>query len=128
MAKKKETIERDVHDGGVPMLAASEPRGEAAGPEDALGLGPKRGDYSGRVGGADYNPHTVVAVEHDDGEGGVTVEQVAVAQKPLVDNVGDEVGLKGGVDTHTDRAAAESSGNIKGGSGSSSGSDSGSSS
>ncbi len=110
MAKKKETIERDAHDGGVPMLPAGDPRSEPVGPEDALGLGPKRGDYSDRLGGSDYNPHTVVAVEHVDDEGGVTVEQVMVDQKSLAGEVGDEPGMKGGVDSHSDRAAAEKAG------------------
>ncbi len=111
MAKKnQETIGRDAHDGGVPMIPATEPRSEPTGPEDALGLGPKRGDYSARLGGSDYNPHTVVAVEHVDDEGGVTVEQVMVPQKDLASEVGDEPGLKGGVDTHVDKAAAEAVG------------------
>lgn len=126
MAKTDKTIERDAHDGGVPMLPATEPRSEPTGPEDALGLGPKRGDYSNRLGGSDYNPHTVVAVEHVDDEGGVTVEQVSVDQKALAGEIGDEPGLKGGVDTHTDEAAAKASGNIKGASSSESGSSSGS--
>jgi hypothetical protein len=133
MAKNTKVIDRDPHDGGVPMLPATNPRDEPAGPEDALGLGPKRGDYTDRLGGSSYNPHTVVAVEHVDDEGGVEVEQVSVPQKELAANIGDEPGLKGGVDTHTDQLAAEnfstrSSSGSGSGKGSGSGSGSGSSS
>jgi hypothetical protein len=110
MAKKNQNIERDAHDGGVPMIPATEPRGEASGPEDAFGVGPKRGDYSKRLGGSDYNPHTVVPVEHMDEDGGITVQQVMVDQKALAEEIGDEPGLKGGVDTHTDKAAADAAG------------------
>ena len=46
---------RDAGDVGVPMLQGdpSEPQG----PEDALGEGPKRGDYTNRIGGPEYHPH-----------------------------------------------------------------------
>lgn len=115
MASKKNYLERDAHDGGVPMLESSDPRAETAGPEDALGLGPKRGDYTNRVGDSTYHPHTVVAVEGVDENGEPTVEQVSVPQKPLAEEIGDEVGLKGGVDTHSDQALGESLGNAKSG-------------
>lgn len=107
---KKEYAERDVHDQGVPMLKSSDPRAESVGPEDALGLGPKRGDYTNRVGDSTYHPHTVVAVEGVDENGDPTVTQVNVPQKPLAEEIGDEVGLKGGVDTHSDQAAGENIG------------------
>ncbi len=45
----------DPTDLGVPMLPGSPT--EKACPEDALGDTPTRGDYSGRLGGADYKPH-----------------------------------------------------------------------
>lgn len=80
--------EKDVHDLGVPMLAGSP--NEPQGPEDALGPGPKRGDYAGRVGGSQYQPHTVVL----NSEG----QTVSVPQKPFVKDVGDAPG-KGGVET-----------------------------
>jgi hypothetical protein len=111
MAKKdQKTIERNVHDGGVPMLPATNPRDERVGPEDALGAGATRGDYRGRIGPSDYHPHTVVAIEHTDDEGNVEIETVLVDQKALADDVGDEPGLKGGVDTHTDADAAKAAG------------------
>jgi hypothetical protein len=47
---------RDSGDLGVPMLPGE--ADEPIGPEDALGPGPKRGDYTDRVGPAHYHPHT----------------------------------------------------------------------
>jgi len=93
--KSTQNVDRgDPTDLGVPMLPgdASEP----AGPEDALGPGPKRGDYSQRIGPADYHPHQVVPVEDPkDGEPVVRV----VAQRVRAKDRGDEAGLKGGVET-----------------------------
>jgi hypothetical protein len=74
------TTRDDALDLGVPMLPGSPD--EPVGPEDALGPGPKRGDYSDRLGGSGYLPH----------EGGTP-------QRPRVENVGDAEGLKGGVET-----------------------------
>jgi hypothetical protein len=71
---------RDAGDLGVPMLAGQPD--EPIGPEDALGAGPKRGDYSDRIGPATYHPHT-----------GTT------PQRPNVEDIGDAPSLKGGVDT-----------------------------
>jgi hypothetical protein len=48
------TTRDDPLDAGVPMTQG-DPR-EPIGPEDALGPGPKRGDYSGRI---DAGPHLV---------------------------------------------------------------------
>jgi len=79
-SSKDSTIDRDPADLGVPMLPGSP--GEPVGPEDALGEGPKRGDYSDRLGGESYDPH-----------------QGNEAQRPRVDDVGDEAGKKGGVET-----------------------------
>jgi hypothetical protein len=81
-------------DVGVPMLPGdpSEPQG----PEDALGPGPKRGDYRDRVGGSDYHPHEVsrrpVAAP---GEPAAT----AVPQRPRAEDIGESPGRKGGVST-----------------------------
>lgn len=88
------TTRDDVTDLGVPMLPGSPD--EPQGPEDALGPGPKRGDYTGRVGPENYQPHRVVAVpDAKPGEPTVRVE----AQRPLASNIGDERGRKGGVGT-----------------------------
>lgn len=113
----KNDIERDAHDHGVPMLPASEARSEPTGPEDALGFGPKRGDYTNRLGGSAYNPHTVVSVEQEDEDGNPTTNFVDVPQKPLASNRGDETGVKGGHGTHTDAAAAEAAQKARSGSG-----------
>lgn len=83
------TTRDDGLDAGVPMLPGSPD--EPVGPEDALGPGPKRGDYSTRVGPGEYQPHQ--AVKQPDGT--VRLEP----QRPRVENIGDESGAKGGVDT-----------------------------
>ena len=82
------TTKDDGDDLGVDMLPGdgSEPQG----PEDALGPGPKRGDYRDRLGGSSSDPHEIVA--DDDGV-------QAVPQKPRAEEIGDEAGLKGGVET-----------------------------
>lgn len=88
--KHRKTVEKnDPLDLGVPMLAGDP--SEPVGPEDALGVGPKRGDYTNRIGGSAYHPHTTV--KNDDG----SVE--VVAQRPRAQNIGDEAGKKGGVQT-----------------------------
>lgn len=74
------TTRDDAGDLGVPMLPGSPD--EPQGPEDALGEGKKRGDYSQRIGDSNYHPH--------DG---------SQAQRPRTDEVGDEKGKKGGVET-----------------------------
>lgn len=83
------TTRDDATDLGVPMLPGD--GSEPVGPEDALGPGPKRGDYSQRLGDAYYRPHQVT--RNDDGE------VVVVDQAPLASEQGEEKGLKGGVDT-----------------------------
>jgi hypothetical protein len=82
------TTRDDSHDSGAPMLQGdpSEPQG----PEDAFGEGSKRGDYRELV--DNTRPHYEVK---PDGE--------VVHQNPLVEDIGDEPGLKGGVDTAPDR-------------------------
>jgi len=75
-----QTTRSDKNDLGVPMLPGTGK--ERQGPEDALGEGPKRGDYTGRLGGEAYHPH----------EG-------TTAQKPRAEEIGDVPGRKGGVET-----------------------------
>jgi len=86
------TTRDDALDAGVPMLPGdpSEPQG----PEDALGIGPKRGDYSGRVGSADYQPHQSVPVR--DAKPGEPTARLE-AQRPRAEDIGDEKGVKGGL-------------------------------
>jgi hypothetical protein len=98
MAEQKKTQDvttrDDATDLGVPMLAGDP--SEPIGPEDALGPGPKRGDYSKRVGPADYNPHQVVPVDDPkDGEANVQV----VDQRERASDQGEVKGVKGGVET-----------------------------
>lgn len=73
------TTRDDATDLGVPMLQGdpSEPQG----PEDALGDGPKRGDYTERL-GEGYHPHAG-----------------SEPQRPNAADRGDEKGRKGGVET-----------------------------
>lgn len=88
------TTRDDTTDLGVKMLPGDP--NEPVGPEDALGVGPKRGDYTGRLGDAYYQPHQSVPVENPKpGEPTVRVE----AQAPRAENIGDEKGEKGGVTT-----------------------------
>ena len=88
------TTRDDALDLGVPMVAGSPD--EPVGPEDALGVGPKRGDYSQRIGPDNYHPHeTVVVPDAKEGEPRFRIE----AQRPRVADVGDEKGKKGGVNT-----------------------------
>jgi hypothetical protein len=85
------TTRDDATDVGVPMLPGDP--SEPVGPEDALGLGPKRGDYSDRIGPAGYNPTETRRVQGaDDGEATARVE----AQRPRAEDIGDERGVKGG--------------------------------
>ena len=78
-----ETTRDDRLDLGVPMLQGD--GSERVGPEDALGKGPKRGDYRNRLGGDGYNPH----------EGNAP-------QRPRAEKRGDVKGKKGGVETTDD--------------------------
>jgi hypothetical protein len=88
------TTRDDATDLGVPMLPG-DPK-ERQGPEDALGSGPKRGDYRNRIGSTAYQPHEIVPVEDaKPGEATVRVE----AQRPRAEEIGDEKGKKGGVET-----------------------------
>ena len=93
MAEKKDTATRDdALDPGVPMLAgdASEP----AGPEDALGSGKKRGDYSKVIGHQEFYA-SVPNPDHDPSDPN-SPASVLVHQNPLVEQRGDDKGVKGG--------------------------------
>jgi hypothetical protein len=94
------TTRDDATDMGVPMLPGD--GSEPVGPEDALGPGPKRGDYSQRLGETNYQPHEVrPRSDAKDGEPQVEV----VAQAPRAAEQGDVAGRKGGVDTSEDDAS-----------------------
>lgn len=97
------TTRDDLLDQGVTMLPGD--AREPVGPEDALGVGQKRGDYRERVLG---EPHESVAVEYDedpyvrDGDGNILDAKPTarlVAQKPRTEQIGDESRAKGGVTT-----------------------------
>jgi hypothetical protein len=90
------TTKDDALDLGVPMLEGSPD--EPQGPEDALGPGPKRGDYSERVGDSYYHPHTTVEVPAKDRKVG-EAHTVVVDQRPNASEQGEEAGKKGGVET-----------------------------
>ena len=90
------TTRDDVLDLGVPMLPGSPD--EPVGPEDALGIGPKRGDYRDRIGPNNYHPHQTVPVKDaKPGEANVKL----VAQRPMADDIGEVAGVKGGTDPYT---------------------------
>jgi hypothetical protein len=86
------TTRSDALDSGAPMLAgdASEP----VGPEDALGSGPKRGDYSKLIGNQQF--HAAVPNPNHDASDPNSPRTVLVHQNPLVEQRGDEKGVKGG--------------------------------
>lgn len=88
------TTRDDLHDAGVPMLPgdASEPQG----PEDAFGIGPKRGDYTGRVrSGESYVSEAIPAKERTPGG---PISRL-VPQFPRAAEIGEVAGEKGGVTT-----------------------------
>lgn len=87
------TTRDDALDAGVPMLPGSPD--EPVGPEDALGIGPKRGDYTGRVGPEGYQPHQSVPVPAKDRKPGGPTARLE-AQRPRTADIGDEAGVKGG--------------------------------
>lgn len=85
------TTRDDATDLGVPMLPGSPD--EPQGPEDALGVGPTRGDYRNRIVG---EPHEVVPIpDAAPGERSARVE----AQRLRANDIGDVPGKKGGVNT-----------------------------
>lgn len=88
------TTRDDKTDLGVPMLPGSGK--ERVMPEDALGEGDKRGDYTQRLGDANYRPHETVKIEGaKPGEAQVEV----IPQAPRTEQIGDVEGVKGGVET-----------------------------
>jgi len=86
------TTRDDALDSGAPMIQgdASEP----VGPEDALGSGPKRGDYSKLIGNLQHAA-AVVNPNYDASDPN-SPRTVLVEQNPLVEQRGDEKGVKGG--------------------------------
>lgn len=88
------TTRDDLLDQGVPMLQGDP--SEPVGPEDAAGEGPKRGDYRARI-APDGKEHYESVPIDDPEPGGPTAR--LVHQNPRADDIGDEAGLKGGVDT-----------------------------
>jgi len=88
--------DRDALNMGVPMADEVDPRDEPTGPEDALGEGPTRGDYSDRIGPSNYHPHQVVpGAQREDG----SFEPVIQAQRDFVEQGSTPAGKKGGVDS-----------------------------
>lgn len=98
-------IERPADDPGVPIIEGNP--GEPQGPEDALGQGVKRGDYSDRqpedTAHFEGQPTGAVAgTQVVNGDGGIDNEPVAelVHQNPRAGQVGvPTAGTKGGVDS-----------------------------
>lgn len=107
MASKKEdtaehsvggvTTRDDALDSGAPMLPGDP--SEPTGPEDALGSGKKRGDYSEWV---DRRYTASVPNPNRDPEDPSSPASVIVEQSPLVEQRGDEKGVKGGTHPLTD--------------------------
>lgn len=99
------TTRDDLLDAGVPMVAGQPD--EPVGPEDALGLGPKRGDYTGRIAsGPSLRVEQIAEADRDtddNGEPGPTAQLVAADSD--VGNIGDADG-KGGVTTAEAQATA----------------------
>lgn len=87
------TTRDDAKDLGVPMMAGD--LSEPTGPEDALGSGKKRGDYSDRQpeNSAHYAAVVNPAYDRDDPN---SPRSVLVHQNPLVEQRGDDKGVKGG--------------------------------
>jgi hypothetical protein len=88
------TTRDDATDVGVPMLQGDP--SERQGPEDALGVGPKRGDYRARLARTDVIHHETRPVENAKAGEPTVVNE---AQEPRAEDIGDAKGQKGGVDT-----------------------------
>lgn len=89
-----QTTRSDASDLGVPMLPGDP--NEPVGPEDALGPGPKRGDYRNRIGPANYNPsHTRPATDAKPGDPTIEV----LDQRAATEDIGEVAKKKGGVDS-----------------------------
>ena len=96
------TTRDDALDLGVPMLPGDP--SEPTGPEDALGVGPKRGDYSSRIGPDNYQPHEVAPASAADIADPLKPSVRVVPQRPRVADRGDEKGVKGGTHPLADEA------------------------
>lgn len=98
MADKKTvegtTTRDDALDSGVPMLKGDP--SEPAGPEDALGGGKRRGDYSAVIGNQEFYA-SVPNPDHDPTDP-TSPASVLVHQNPLVEQRGDDKGKKGGTE------------------------------
>jgi len=92
------TTRDDALDSGAPMLQGD--RSEPVGPEDALGSGPKRGDYSKLIGPLQHAA-AVVNPDYDPADPN-SPRTVLVHQNPLVEQRGDEKGKKGGTNPLSD--------------------------
>jgi len=94
------TTRDDALDSGAPMLPgqASEP----VGPEDALGSGDKRGDYSQLIGDRQFSA-SVANPDHDPADP-ASPRTILVHQNPLVAQRGDDKGVKGGTHPLSDEA------------------------
>lgn len=86
------TTRDDALDSGVPMLAGDP--SEPTGPEDALGSGKKRGDYSKVVGNLEHYA-SVPNPDYDPSDPD-SPASILVHQNPLVEDRGEEAGVKGG--------------------------------
>ncbi len=86
------TTRDDALDSGAPMLAGDP--SEPVGPEDALGSGRKRGDYRELIGDRRYQA-SVSNPNHDPADP-TSPRAVLVDQNPLVEQRGDDRGVKGG--------------------------------
>ncbi len=91
------TTRDDALDSGVKMLPGDP--SEPAGPEDALGSGKKRGDYSEFL---DRRYTASVPNVNRDASDPNSPASVIVEQNPLVKQLGDEKGVKGGTHPLTD--------------------------
>jgi hypothetical protein len=94
------TTRDDALDAGAPMVAGSPD--EPVGPEDALGSGPKRGDYSQLIGTGQFSA-SVPNPNHNPSDPN-SPRAVLVQQNPLVAQRGDEKGVKGGTHPLADEA------------------------
>jgi hypothetical protein len=86
------TTRSDVLDSGAPMIAGDP--SEPVGPEDALGSGPKRGDYSQLIGNKQHSA-SVPNPDYDPTDPN-SPASVLVPQNVLVEQIGDDKGVKGG--------------------------------
>ena len=86
------TTRDDALDSGVPMLQGDS--SEPVGPEDALGSGQKRGDYSEVIGNKQHY-HSVENPDRDPADPS-SPAYVLVHQNPLIKQIGDEKSVKGG--------------------------------